>query len=199
MQHKPGRPDMVYLVCVLAAEELPEIRLANRTESLMTGVFQSNQLSDDADTATEEWARQRICERTTGVAIRLEYSIVQLPSDEASLAFPSDRIGLSDVALCFHYFEGRELLAPGIVRETVLLIASSGVTTGIYKLLKAWIDARNGRKLKIKVGDIEVEASQMKEEHVLRIFELLEEKADRKKIRELLLEAKKGEARPDAH
>jgi hypothetical protein len=58
-----------------------------------------------------------------------------------------------------------------------------------YKLLKTWVDARNGRKLKIKVGDIEVEAAQMKEEDVLRIFELLEEKAAREKIREALIKA----------
>jgi hypothetical protein len=55
---------------------------------------------------------------------------------------------------------------------------------------------KNGRKLKIKVGDIEVEATQMDEEDVLRIFTLLEEKADRKKIREQLLEASKG-GRPE--
>jgi hypothetical protein len=36
-----------------------------------------------------------------------------------------------------------------------------------------------------------VEATQMNPEEVLRIFELLEEKADRKKIRELLLTASK--------
>ena len=46
-------------------------------------------------------------------------------------------------------------------------------------------------KPKIKVGDIEVEATQMKEADVSRIFEMLEEKADRKKIREALIEAEK--------
>ena len=65
-------------------------------------------------------------------------------------------------------------------------------------MLKSWVDAKNGRKLKIKVGDIEVEATQMKEKDVWRIFELLEEKADRKKIREALIEAGKGRGRPEA-
>jgi len=82
---------------------------------------------------------------------------------------------------------------------TFALTVSSAVATAVYQLLKAWVDARNGRKLKIKVGDIEVEATQMNEDDVLRIFELLEEKTDRKKIRAALIEAGKGGDRPNAH
>src|SRR4051794_25459906 len=66
-------------------------------------------------------------------------------------------------------------------------LVSSGLALGMYRVAKTWVNARNGRKLKIRIGDIEVEATQMKEEDVFRIFELLEEKADRKKIRELLM------------
>ena len=76
---------------------------------------------------------------------------------------------------------------------------SSGVAAGAYDVLKTWVEAKNNRKLKIKVGEIEVDATQMKEEEVLRIFEMLEEKADQKKIREALLEAGKGSGRPEAH
>jgi hypothetical protein len=47
------------------------------------------------------------------------------------------------------------------------IAASLGLTAAVYKalyqLLKLWVNARNGRKLKIKAGDIEVEATQMKE------------------------------------
>ncbi|MBV9764948.1 MAG: type VI secretion system contractile sheath large subunit [Acidobacteriaceae bacterium] len=71
----------------------------------------------------------------------------------------------------------------------LVLGAASGLATGIYQLFKARIDAKNGRKLRIKVGDIEVEATQMNEAEVLRIFELLNEKAEEKKIREALLQA----------
>ena len=78
---------------------------------------------------------------------------------------------------------------PLVIRDAVVAITSSGLTASVLAVFKTWVDARNGRKLKIKVGDIEVEATQMKEEDVLRIFELLEEKADRKKIRELLLKS----------
>lgn len=85
-----------------------------------------------------------------------------------------------------------------VVHTALLAIASSGITTAVFQMLNIWVNERNGRKLKIKVGDIEVEATQMKEEDVLRIFELLEEKADRKKIREALIEAGKAAGRPDA-
>jgi hypothetical protein len=83
------------------------------------------------------------------------------------------------------------------------LVASSAAAVaiykGIYQLMKLWVDERNGRKLKIKVGDIEVEATQMKEEDVIRLLELLQEKADRRKIRELLLQAGKDGGRPQGH
>lgn len=85
---------------------------------------------------------------------------------------------------------------PIIVHEALSAIVASGVVTGCYQLLKAWIDARNGRRLKIRVGDIEVEATQMKEEDVLRIFELLQKTADQKQMRELLLGASHHEISP---
>jgi|SRR5271157_5523589 len=79
--------------------------------------------------------------------------------------------------------------------QFLMVAGSSAVTVAIYKglyqLMKLWVDAQNGRKLKIKVGDIEVEATQMKQKDVVRLFELLQEKADRTKIRDLLLEGKK--------
>jgi hypothetical protein len=79
-----------------------------------------------------------------------------------------------------------EMLIPALVHGA-MVVASSGALVGAYNLLKTWVEARNGRKLKIKVGDIEVEATQMKERDVMRIFELLQEAGDRKKIRELLM------------
>jgi hypothetical protein len=56
------------------------------------------------------------------------------------------------------------------------------ISAGVYRLASA--------DQKIKVGEIEVEATQMSESQVLKIFDLLQEKADRKQIRELLLNPK---------
>ena len=91
------------------------------------------------------------------------------------------------------------VLAGGAAAGVASFAISSGVAAGAYDVLKTWVEAKNNRKLKIKVGEIEVDATQMKEEEVLRIFEMLEEKADQKKIREALLEAGKGSGRPEAH
>lgn len=55
-------------------------------------------------------------------------------------------------------------------------------------VLRGWIDSRNGRKLKIRVGEIEVDATQMKETDVVRIFDLLQEKAEGRRIRNMLME-----------
>src|SRR5215469_240264 len=52
--------------------------------------------------------------------------------------------------------------SPELFQNAALVGAASGLATGIYQLFKARIDAKNGRKLKLKVGDIEVEATQMK-------------------------------------
>src|SRR5689334_8594339 len=49
-----------------------------------------------------------------------------------------------------------------------LLEPAKVVLPAIAALLGAYIQSRVGRKLKVKVGDIEVEATQMKEEDVLR-------------------------------
>ena len=87
---------------------------------------------------------------------------------------------------------------PAIVHDVLVAVAFSGISASVFQLLKTWVKARNGRKLKIKVGDVEVDATQMKEADLLRIFELLEEKADRKKIRDALMEAGKGGRTPDA-
>ena len=65
--------------------------------------------------------------------------------------------------------EVEEALPIHDITQVLTLVASSGIPTGGYNLLKSWIDAKNGRKLKLKVGDIEVEATQMAEEERGRI------------------------------
>ena len=43
----------------------------------------------------------------------------------------------------------------GEVTQALTLVASSGVMAGAYSLLKSWIDAKNGQKLRPRVGEIE--------------------------------------------
>jgi hypothetical protein len=124
------------------------------------------------------------------VGLKLDVKLPRFVPPPSRVVLPDGRTGA--VRYCV------QEVVPVILRDTLIAMTSSGAIAGAYQLLKTWVDARNGRKLKIKVGDIEVEATQMNEEDVLRIFELLEEKADRKKIREALIEAGKGGGRPEA-
>jgi hypothetical protein len=75
------------------------------------------------------------------------------------------------------------------LKDALIAADSSGLTVGMYRLMKMWIDARNGRRLRISVGDVEVEATQMAEKDVLRLLELVQERADKAKITKLLLDS----------
>ena len=88
---------------------------------------------------------------------------------------------LSQRVLCSTRFD--------LTKPRARIVVSSGVAAGAYNLLKTWIDTKNGRKLKLKVGEIEVEATQMPEKDVLRLLDLLQHRADEKKIRDLLLQS----------
>jgi hypothetical protein len=54
--------------------------------------------------------------------------------------------------------------------EFLTLIGSTGVAAVIYKLLRLWVDSRNGRKLKVKIGDLEVEATQLDVDNFLSVL-----------------------------
>ena len=162
MQHEPSPVDTVHIVCV--GEQEDEVSL-----------YRIPSLAHDP----EVYRLQRSLKKEKGVAVYL------IGPDNIEKTRPLFPMPTGDQ--CLPTSIGTEL--PTIVHQAVALAASSGFTVAVYQLLKTWVDARNGRKLKIKVGDIEVEATQMAEKDVLRIFELLEEKADRAKLREILLEA----------
>ncbi len=70
--------------------------------------------------------------------------------------------------------------APPTVAEIVLYLGTSGVALAGYKLLKLWVESKNGRKLRVKMGDFEIEATQMSERQFQRMFDILYEQ--RKKI-----------------
>jgi hypothetical protein len=68
------------------------------------------------------------------------------------------------------------------VHDAPVAILSSGLTAArVDTIAKTWVRAQKGRKLKIKSDYIEMDATQMAEKDVLRIFELLQEKAAREK------------------
>jgi hypothetical protein len=67
----------------------------------------------------------------------------------------------------------------GLYPETLLsfglFIGSTGIAAGLYNLLKTWVDSKNGRKIRIKIGALEVETTQMSEEKFLKFLKDLKE------------------------
>ena len=110
--------------------------------------------------------------------------------------WPSPLLSFFDTAIS----ESMHILG-AVVRSTtsgvaLTLTTSSGIAGAAYKIATTWLAARNGRRFKVKVGDIEVEATQISEKDFLRFFELVQEKADQAKIRELLLKPNKSSSVP---
>src|SRR5438132_138531 len=49
---------------------------------------------------------------------------------------------------------------PGFV-DLAALVSSSSAAVGLYNLLRMWLDAKNGRRIRVKLGEIELEATQL--------------------------------------
>ncbi|HMJ81780.1 MAG TPA: hypothetical protein VK504_01345 [Vicinamibacterales bacterium] len=62
---------------------------------------------------------------------------------------------------------------PTIVRDILMVLFSSGVTTALYHLLRAWVDKKNGRKIRFKAGDTELDVTQMDETDFMKLFQVL--------------------------
>jgi hypothetical protein len=62
---------------------------------------------------------------------------------------------------------------PQVVRDLLMIVGSSGITTALFHLLKNWTDNRNGRRIKLRVRDVEVEATQMTSEQFLEFFRVV--------------------------
>ena len=61
---------------------------------------------------------------------------------------------------------------PPEIAEIIFYLGSSGVALALYKLMRLWVDTINGRKLRVKVGNIEIEATQLSEKKFLKLLEV---------------------------
>jgi len=61
---------------------------------------------------------------------------------------------------------------PGFL-DLAALIGSSGLAVGIYNLLRLWVESRNGRRIRIKIGEFEVEATQLDQESFVKLVETI--------------------------
>ena len=84
-------------------------------------------------------------------------------------AFTDDRIDKGEPAA--------RAFPPEIV-ELAAWLGSSGVALALYKALKLWVDFKNGRRIKIVDGSLEVEATQLNQEQFVGLLETLRQKQE---------------------
>lgn len=75
------------------------------------------------------------------------------------------------------------------VSDSLVLAASSGATTLLYQAIRSWIDSRNGRRIKLKIGDLELETTQLSQRDFLKLLSVVREIRDSDQIRSRLLKA----------
>ena len=100
-------------------------------------------------------------------------------------AFTDDRLDKGDVAT---------RAFPPEIAELAAWIGSSGVALALYKSLRLWVDFKNGRRIKIVDGGLEVEATQLTQEQFVELLDALRQRretlADANELKEAL--AQKG-------
>lgn len=62
---------------------------------------------------------------------------------------------------------------PEIFISFLAFIGSTGIAAVLYNILKTWADAKNGRKIRVRIGDFEVETSQMSEKQFMKLLDRL--------------------------
>lgn len=63
---------------------------------------------------------------------------------------------------------------PPAIVEIIAWLSSSGVALSIYKVFKLWIKYKNGRKIKVTMDNLEVEATQLSEKNFMQLLERIQ-------------------------
>lgn len=72
--------------------------------------------------------------------------------------------------------------APPEIAELIVYLGTSGIAIAFYELLKLWIQKKNGRRIKVKIRDIEVEVTQMNTKEFKKFFEMMMEYSSKDKF-----------------
>jgi len=82
--------------------------------------------------------------------------------------------------------KGKEVArnAPPAIAEIIMYLGTSGIAVAFYELLRLWVESKNGRKIRVKIGDFELETTQMSEKEFQRLFEILNEKRKSDELQE---------------
>jgi hypothetical protein len=63
---------------------------------------------------------------------------------------------------------------PPEVVEMLMYLTSVASSVSLYKLLKLWVDHRNGRRLKVSVDGLEIEATQLTQQQFLDLVQTIQ-------------------------
>lgn len=63
---------------------------------------------------------------------------------------------------------------PPEIVEIIAWLGSSGVALSIYKVFKLWIKYKNGRKIKVTMDNLEVEATQLSKKKFMQLLERIQ-------------------------
>ncbi len=81
---------------------------------------------------------------------------------------------------------------PPVIVELVVWLGSSGIALALYKILKLWVDYKNGRRIKIVYDNLEVEATQLSKKQFSKLLDLVLEFRERlsptKELKQILEE-----------
>ena len=68
--------------------------------------------------------------------------------------------------------------SPPLIEEIAMWIASGGAAAAAYELLRAWLEMKTGRSIKVSVDGIEVETTQLNQDEFLQLFERIRQFRD---------------------
>jgi hypothetical protein len=78
---------------------------------------------------------------------------------------------------------------PQFIKDILLVAASSGTTAFLFQLIRSWIDSKNGRRLRVRLGDLELEATQMKSDEFLSLLESIQGLQESNEIKKAIVRA----------
>jgi len=92
----------------------------------------------------------------------------------------------------FPYPERPPSVFPGLAMfaSTVLTgLGTSLLATVIYEIIKSWFDAKSGNRIRVKLGDVEIETSEVSPDEFLKLLKELQHVKDEAEIRAKILGA----------
>lgn len=89
-------------------------------------------------------------------------------------------------ALSFPYREQAPSIFPGLAMYASIVLTGLGtnlVSAVIYDAIKSWFDPKSGKRIRVKLGDLEIETSEVPADEFLKLIKELQQVKDEAEIR----------------